>query len=293
MWRDNPLAPLSNKCKRSTNKWDNTFIYRREYASWQQASQFAVKMSDVVEITKESSLRGTVVPIHKRGSYFRILFINLQRIRVHHIHRGEDREIREHQLTAEHRTMIHEAWEYVRNLSRDINRIYGYLAQVLIAKAQGKRLEYSVIAVDSYPTMVINEKEPADTWRRKDTQSPPETTCDTRIVGEALAHSIIRMIRQATPETRTAPSTPTEEEMSQVEHNMGDKQDDMDTNTAEPWLGIIWRDGVKTSVSRGKTQPAGPLLHENKRMEINANEKLAGGKKRKTSEQTTTGPTPQ
>ena len=192
-------------------------------------------MSEVIEITKESTLRGTVVPVHKGGSYFRILFINLQRIRVHHIHRGEAKEIQEHQLlTAEHRAMTHEAWEYVRNLSRDINRIYGYLAQVLIAKTQGKKLEYSVISVDSYPTMVINEKEPTDTWRRKDTQSPPETACNTRIVGEALAHSIIRMIQQATPETRTEPSTPTEEEMSQMEHNIGDEQGDMDTSTAEP-----------------------------------------------------------
>ena len=223
-----------------------------------------------------------------------ILSINLQRVRVHHIHRGEDKEIQEHQLlTAEHRTMIHEAWEYVRNLSRDINRIYGYLAQVLIVKTQGKRLEYSVIAVDSYPTMVINEKEPADTWRRKDTQSPPETTCNTRIVGEALAHSILRMIQQATPETRTEPSTPTEEEMSQMEHNMRDEQGDMDTNTAEPWLGVIWRDGVKTSVSRGKAQPAGPVQKEEKRMEINANEKLTGRKSKKANGQSTSETTPQ
>ena len=189
--------------------------------------------------------------------------------------------------------MIHEAWEYVRNLSRDINRIYGYLAQVLIAKAQGKRLEYSVIAVDSYPTMVIDEKEPADTWRRKNTQSPPETTCDTRIVGEALAHSIIRMIQQATPETRTEPSTPTEEEMSQMEHNIGDEQGDMDTSTAEPWLGVIWRDGVKTSTSRGKVQPAGPMSKEEKNLEINATEKLNGRKRKKAKGQSTTDEPPQ
>ena len=103
---------------------------------------------------------GTIKMVHKEGSYFRVLLINLQYIRLHHIYTGEDAEdveIHEHDLTTGHRNMIEEAREYTRNLCRKANRIYDYLAQVTIARTHPERMEFSVISVDSYPTMILNE----------------------------------------------------------------------------------------------------------------------------------------
>ena len=88
---------------------DTTFIHRREYASARQFSQFAVQKCAVVKAAEKSQFRGTVSMVHKKGSYFRVLFINLQYIRLHQIYAGgdgEDVEIHEHDLTTGHRNLM-------------------------------------------------------------------------------------------------------------------------------------------------------------------------------------------
>ena len=169
--------------------------------------------------------------------------------------------------------MIEEAREYVRNLCRDVNRIYGYLAQVTIAKTQHRKMEFSVISVDSYPTMVLNEREPTGMWEKKSTQSAPETKCNTRRVGDALAHSIKRMIRDNTPEERKKPTTPS----GQTEI-LGIAWEAMNIDTNEPWKGTLWKDGVKTHIQAAQKIRSAGLAREQNYIMIDAKDKLTKGK---------------
>ena len=56
------------KKERPRNKGEPSYIYRREYASEQQSSAFAIKDQNLIEIASESKLRGTVTEVHKEGS---------------------------------------------------------------------------------------------------------------------------------------------------------------------------------------------------------------------------------
>ena len=259
-----------------------SFIHRREYASAQQFSQFAVKNPTVLKAAGKSQFRGTVSMVHKEGSYFRVLFINLQYIRLHQIYArggGEDVEIHEPDLTTGHRILIEEAREYTRNLDRDVNRIYGYLAQVTIAKTDYEMMEFSVISVDSYPTMTLNEKEPSDMWKMKNTQTAPETKCNERRVGDALAHSVRRMIRDNTPGERERPTTPPQ------------STETTDADTNKPWIPTLWEDGIRTLIQ--KAQRAGASKQnksltdrEEHKIHINGKDSLITGK---TDTETPTG----
>ena len=97
-----------------------------------------------------------------------------------------------------------------------------------------------------------------------------ETKCNDRRVGDALAHSIRRMIRDNTPGERERPTTPPQcTEMT-----------DADTN--KPWKPTLWEDGIKThpqtnqnaGTSKAKTQQD----REQHNLEINAKGNLTTGK---------------
>ena len=211
--------------------------------------------------------------VHREGSYFRVLFINLQYIRLHQIYAkggGEDVEIHEPNLTTGHHNLIEEAREYTRNLDRNVNRIYGYLAQVTIAKTDSETMEFSVISVDSYPTITLNEREPSGMWNKKDTQTAPETKCNERRVGDALAHSIRRMIRDNTPRERERPTTPPQ------------CTETTDAYTNKPWIPTLWEDGIKTltqtTQSAGTSKPKTQRDREEHKLEINEKSNLTTGK---------------
>ena len=122
-------------------------------------------------------------------------------------------------MTAEHSIMAEEAREYVRNLCQRTNQIYKYLAQVIIAKTQRDAMDYTIISVDSYPTMALNESEPPGMWQKKDTAYFALEECNTHRVGDALAHSIRDMIIDAVPGERKKPDKVNEAMKNQIEKN--------------------------------------------------------------------------
>jgi len=85
-------------------------------------------------------------------------------------------------------------------------------------------------------------------WGKKSTQKTPEAKCNERRVGDALAHSIRRMISDNTPREREEPATPPHcTEMT-------------DTDTIKHCEATQWEDGIKTQPQT--TQNAGARTHK-------------------------------
>ena len=163
-------------------------------------------------------------------------------------------------MTVEHTIMTEETREYVRNLCQRANPIYKYLAQVMIAKTQRDAMEYTVISVDSYPTMVLHGSEPTGMWNKKDTDVPPVDECNTHRVGDALAHSIRNMITDAIPEKRKKPDKVDEAMKAQIEKTLGIKYDNAGKSVYTPYIATRWSDGTKTSQKNIKTGSKPTLL---------------------------------
>jgi hypothetical protein len=244
------------KRERPRGRDEPSYIYRREYASEQQSSAFAIKDKHLIEIASESKFRGTITEVHKEGSYFKILFISLQRIRFHRVHEEEDMEICEEEMTAEHIIMAEEAREYVRNLCQRTNQIYKYLAQVIIAKTQRDAMDYTIISVDSYPTMALKESEPAGMWQRKDIAYFALEDCNTYRVGDALAHSIRDMIIDAVPGERKKPNKVDEAMKNQIEKTLGTEYNNINRSTNTPYIATRWKDGTKTHPTQTGKKPS-------------------------------------
>ena len=270
------------KKDRPRNRDEPSYIYRREYASGQQSSAFAIKEKNLIEIASESEFEGTVTEVHKEGSYFKILFINLQRMRFHRIYEEEDKEIREDEMTAEHIIMAEEAQEYVRNLYQRTNRLYKYLAQVIIAKTQRDAMDYTIISVDSYPTMELKESEPPGMWQKKDITDFSKKDCNTHRVGDALAHSIRDMIIDITPVERKKPDKVDEAMKIQIEKTLDTKYDNINRSTKTPYIATQWKDGTKTHPTIGKK----PTLIEKELSKISTTLKERGNDETKELDDT-------
>ena len=68
--------------------------------------------------------------------------------------------------------------------------------------------------------MVLNEREPTDMWKKKDTNVPPKDKCNTQRIGDVLARSIRNMIRDITPEQREEPAEMDEAMKDRIERTL-------------------------------------------------------------------------
>ena len=124
------------------------------------------------------------------------------------------------------------------------------LAQVMIAKTRHDAMEYTIISVDSYPTMVLNGSEPTGMWNKKDTDVPPDGECNTHRIGDALARSIRNMITDTIPEERKKPAKIDEAMKDHIEKTLDIKYDDLTKGVDTPYMATRWSDGTKTQPSQ-------------------------------------------